>query len=177
MSVNSKEEASRPYLGSLIFTNQTLSFDGTTIQLRNVTRFSTHEVKRTHKISPALLGSSILIFFLSLSWKGLGFISFISAAIAGYGIYEYFQPKLFALVIELNSSYHHIFSSVDRTGIQEVYKRINSAMTSDKPVNTTVIFKNDQITFGDHISGDKYEFNEATINNAGSFNNNPERPL
>lgn len=173
MNVNSNKKEAKPYQGSLIFTNQTLSFNGTTIQLRNVTRFSTHEVKRTHKISLTLLLLAMVFFFLSLSWKGAGLISFISALIAGYGIYEYFRPKLYALIIELNSSYHHIFSSVDRDGIQEVYRRISLAMTSDKPVNTTVNFKSDKIIFGDHVARDKYEFNDSNIDKAGSFNNNP----
>lgn len=177
MSVNNKEEGNRPYLGSLIFTNQTLSFNGNTIQLRNVTRFGTRELKRTHKVSLVLLIASTVIFFLSLSWKGLGFISFIAAVIAGYGIYEYFRPKLYALIIELNSSYHHTFSSVDREGIAEVYRRINLAMTSEKPINTTVNFNSDKIIFGDHVARDKYEVNDSNIDKMGSFNNNSEMPV
>ncbi|WP_217603727.1 DUF6232 family protein [Chitinophaga sp. GbtcB8] len=173
MSINSREKGGSPYQGSLIFTNHTLAFNGTTIQLRNVTRFGTREIKRTHKISPILLIASAVIFFLSLSWKGLGFISFIAAAVAGYGIYEFFRPKLYALIIELNSSYHHIFSSVDRGGIEEVHRRITSAMTSDKPVNTTVNFSSDKIIFGDHVARDKYEVNDSNIDKMGSFNNNP----
>lgn len=173
MSINNRGKVASPYQGSLVFTNHTLAFNGTTIQLRNVTRFGTREIKRTHKISPILLIVSTVIFFLSLSWKGLGFISFIAAAIAGYGIYEFFRPKLYALIIELNSSYHHIFSSVDREGIEEVHRRITSAMTSDKPVNTTVNFNSDKIIFGDHVARDKYEVNDSNIDKMGSFNNNP----
>lgn len=173
MSVNSRKEGTRPYQGTLIFTNHTLAFNGTTIQLRNVTRFATREIKRAHRISPILMGASVIVFFLSLSWKGLGFISFIAAAIAGYGIYEYFRPKLYALIIELNSSYHHIFSSIDKGGIEEIHKRITLAMTSDKPVNTTVNFNSDKIVFGDHVARDKYEVNDSNIDKMGSFNNNP----
>lgn len=181
MIVNNKQdneqEGAKPYHGSLIFTNQTLAFNGTTIQLRNVTRFATREIIRKHLISPIALVISAVIFFLSLSWKGLGFISVIAASIAAYGIYEFFRPRLYALVIELNSSYHYMLSSVDKKGIQEVYGRITSAMTSEKPIHTTVNFQSDKIIFGDHVAGDKYEFNDSNINNVGPINNNSELPL
>jgi hypothetical protein len=177
MNVNNKQDnkadETKPYQGSLIFTNQTLSFKGTTIQLRNVTRFSTREVIRKHLISPIILIVSAVVFLLSLGWKGLGIISVISAAIVCYGIYEYFRPKLYALIIELNSSYYHMLSSVDRNGIEEVYGRITSAMTTEKPVNTIVNFNGDKIIFGDNIERDKYEINNSNIDKAGSFDNNP----
>lgn len=176
MSVNNGG-GNRPYHGSLVFTNHTLSFKGTTIQLKNVARFTSYEMKRFHIIPSTLLIISIIVFFLSFSWKGLGFITVISAAFAGFGIYEYFRPKLYSLIIELNSSYYYAFSSVDKEGILEVRRRLTSAMTSETPVNTTVTFNSDKIIFGDHVARDKYEVNDSKIDRMGSFNNNPETPI
>ncbi|WP_160713455.1 DUF6232 family protein [Chitinophaga solisilvae] len=176
MSVK-KEDGNNPYRGSLIFTNTTLSFEGTTIQLKNVTRFTTHEVKRYHRISPLVLLVSIIVFFLSFSWKGTGYITVISGAIAGFGIYEYFRPKLYALIIELSSASNYTFSSVDKEGIFEICRKLTSAMTSETPVNTTVTFNSDKIIFGDHVARDKYEVNNSNIAKMGSFNNNTETPI
>ncbi|RFM34673.1 DUF6232 family protein [Chitinophaga silvisoli] len=162
-----------PYLGSLIFTNQTLTFYGTTIQLRNVSRFSTHEVIRRKRVTiPAMIIAGI-IFLVTFTYK-ITLLYLVAGAIVGYGIYEYFIPKLYALFIEMNSGSQHVLSSKDKAGIFEVHRRISQAMTSDTPVNTTVTFQSDKIVFGDHINGDKYEANNSTIEKMGSFNNNPE---
>ncbi|SDG78463.1 DUF6232 family protein [Chitinophaga filiformis] len=174
---NSKGEGSKPYRGSLTFTNQTISFGGTTIQLRNVTRVGTYELKRSHRISPLALAIAVIVFFLSFSTKGWGIISILAAAIAGYGIYEYFRPKLYALIIELNSSYHYTLSSTDREGILQVRNRITSAMNATEPVNTTVNFNGDKIIFGDHVGRDKYEIHNSKIGKVGSFDNNSEKSL
>lgn len=173
MSVN-KGDGNSPYRGSLVFTNTTLSFNGTTIQLRNVTRFTADPVKRTHRIHTVVLVIAIVIFFLSLARMGL--VTIIAGAIAGYGIYEYFRPRLYALIIELNSSSRYIFSSIDKEGIWAVHRRLNAAMASDTPVNTTVTFNSDKIVFGDHVAHDKYEVNNSTIGKMGTFNNNTETP-
>ncbi|PWV50384.1 DUF6232 family protein [Chitinophaga sp. S165] len=169
--------ANSPYHGTLVFTNNTLSFNGTTIQLRNITRFTTYEVQRPHLIPPVFLIISTLVFLISFSWKGAFIITIFVGAIAGYGFYEYFRRKLYAILIELNSSSHYAFSSVDKDGISKVCERLNDAMTSDKPINTTITFHSDKIIFGDHIARDKYEFNNSNIDNAGSFDNNPKSPL
>nr|WP_295866376.1 DUF6232 family protein [uncultured Chitinophaga sp.] len=175
MGVNN-EGGNSPYQGSLIFTNTTLSFKGTTIQLKNVSRFITYNVKRSHRISPLLLIIAIVIFFLSFSSKGMGFIAIITGAIAAFGIYEYFRPKLYALELELNSSSRYTFSSTDERGIYEVHRRLTAAMMSEAPVNTTVTFNSDKIVFGDHVARDKYEVNDSTIGQMGTFNNNTETP-
>lgn len=171
MNMNNKREET-PYLGSLIFTNGALSFSGMTIQLRNVTRFAKHDIKRYHRVSLVLLIACVILFMLSLSWKGWGFLSLITALIAAYGIYEYFRPKLYALVIELSSAYRYMLSSTDKEGIEIIYAKISEAMGSPRPVNFTANFRSDKIIFGDDIAGDKYEFNDSNIDKAGSFNNN-----
>ncbi|RBL88355.1 hypothetical protein DF182_17320 [Chitinophaga flava] len=107
----------------------------------------------------------------------MGYITVITGAIAGFGIYEYFRLKLYALVIELNSSSHYTFSSVDKEGILEVCRRLTAAMTSEAPVNTTVNFNSDKIVFGDHVARDKYEVNDSNIAKMGTFNNNTETPI
>ncbi len=172
MNANKKKEKTKPYLGSLVLTNETLSFSGVTIQLRNVTRFSMHEIKRHHRVSLGLLIISAVLFLLSWSWKGWGFLSFITALITGYGIYEYFRPKLYGLVIELSSAFHYILSSTDKEGIEKVYGRISEAMRNPKRVSFAADFKPDKIIFGDYIAGDKYEVNDSNIDKMGSFNSN-----
>lgn len=171
--IGNKADQGHPYHGTLVFTNNTLSFKGTTIQLKNVTRFITYEVEPFHVIPTVLLIICSLIFLLSFSWKGMLFITIITGLIAAYGIKEYFQPKFYAIKIELTSSSQYTFSSVDKEGILEVRRRLDAAMTSDKPINTTVTFNSDKIIFGDHVARDKYEVNNSKIESLGAFNNNP----
>jgi hypothetical protein len=173
MRSNSNDQNTQPYQGSLIFTNQTLSFNGTTIQLRNVSRFSTIELIRRKRVTIPTMIIAGVIFLLTFAFS-LTIFYLIAAAIIAYGIYEYYIPKLYALVIEMNSGSQHLLSSKDKEGILEVHRRISEAMTSEQPVNTTVNFQSDKITIGDTIHGDKYEVTNSTIGKMGSFENNPE---
>lgn len=164
----------KPYQGTIVFTNQTLSFSGTTIQLRNVTRLGTYIVKQPRMPIVAMILCSFL-FIVTIMAKGLLIFAILTGAILAYGVYKNTRPKLYALLIELNSSYHHVFSSTDQDGIFEIHKEITAAMNNEKPINQTVYFKSDKIIFGDHVARDKYEVNDSTIGNMGSFENNPER--
>lgn len=174
MRSNSNDSGTQPYQGRLIITNQTLTFHGTTIQLRNVSKFSTHEMERLHLVKIPIMILAAFIFLVTFAF-GLKWIAIAAAAIVGYGIYEYFIPKVYGLIIEMNSGSRHILRSKDKNGILEVRRKISEVMISDTPVTTTINFHSDKIEFaGDRISGDKYEVNNSTIDKMGSFDNNPK---
>lgn len=166
MQKKNKDNYTKPYQGPLSFNNQTVTFGDTTIQLRNVSRLFTDEVPQPHVISPKLLLIAILVFVVTIYLKGPAFIWLIAATIIGYSVYEYARTKLYALFIEMNSSFKHYVNSKDLNGLKELQNELNEKMISNTSTTSTVYFQGDKIIFGDN-----YEVNNSDIGQMGSFDN------
>lgn len=159
---SSHEDEAEKYVGSLTFRKNTISFDGTTLLLKNVAKFEQYGIKYINSISKGLYIFSIIAAFVCLIPFPFGLIgTFIFGVIAYKGYKERNRPKLHGLTIELTSGSKHYFLSKDKKGVDNLFSTITSAIESDAPINHTFIFE------GDKIKGDKYEFNESQIEHVG----------
>jgi len=67
-------------------------------------------MERVHLVKIPIMILAAFLFLVTFSF-GLKWIAIAAAAIVGYGIYEYFIPKVYGLIIEMNSGSRHILRS------------------------------------------------------------------
>ncbi|MHA4811438.1 DUF6232 family protein [Flavitalea flava] len=155
------------YSGDLTLTNKTISFKGTTIQLKSIARFQQFELTRINSIGIPLMlvaGLAIIIFMNYLFW---GLIFIVPAALIIYaGIKERQKPKLYEIVLELASGGLHNIVSADEQGIRSLYSKIKEAMQNEEnPINYHLNFKSGKIDFN---TGDTYNVKDSQIGALGN---------
>ncbi len=156
------EDQLEKFEGSLKFRNNTITYNGTTLLIKHVTKFEEYGVKYVNSISTGWYIFSFIAAIVCLIPFPFGLIGTFIFGLIAYAAYkERRRPKLHGLTIELTSGSRHYFLSKDKKGVLVLLETIAYALENDQPINHTFIFE------GDKIKGDKYEFNDSHVERVG----------
>lgn len=184
-------------VGRFLFTKKTITYDGKTVQLSNVTRISKYNFKETHKpifrITPELMrqaGIALLVSFLA-AWFLNGYDIIVNIAtlvilgalsILGYAWYERSTKKpkdyrFYGLIIETSSGKAENLLTQNQQFIDTLFHEITRAM-NDVDFKTIVANFNDhhiQYIDNKHVEnvlGDKFQdiSGSKIINRSGNGN-------
>lgn len=152
-------------------TTNTIKYGAQIFQLRNIT-----QIRVEHWKKPPALGNIILLILLGLTWVCWFYpvlleqiyslfsskllpstwplmAGLLTLAGAGFGIWNRTQLKFYTLYIETSSASSGLFSSRDKSGIENVAQKIHAVMEErHAQLAYHVTIDQSKITIGDNIS-------------------------
>ena len=132
LSGSSSDEETE-YQGTIYFNKRTVEFSGTTLQLKNVSKFEQYGLKYVNKVSTIYLILSIILALAGLKYAPYGLVLTLFFGLNAYvGIKERMRPKLYGLTIELNSGATHHFLSKDSNGIELLFGKLTKGIENEE---------------------------------------------
>lgn len=179
-------------VGNFIFTKKTITYDGKTIQLKNVTKIQKYSFsenwKPVYKVSDDLrkkafigLGASMLVLFLLGSIQFIATIGAIAFCVAaGILIYSYnernkkkpFTENYYGLIIETSSGKSENLLTQSSQFISALFHQVTMAMNDEGPTKIVANFNSHEIRYENNstveklVVGDSFEgISDSTIYN------------
>lgn len=161
----------------LVIKNNVLRFDRISIQLSNISRVYTGEIK------PNLSLPMVAVFIVSLlllkNWPLVGFIGLVVSGLHFYNFYQAYVNKKQYLTLSLNSGQYYSILFEDKEFIEKARSAIENAF--NKNTNATINIAENKIINGDNhshtvhgdfanINSGTQKDNEINSHNSDSFN-------
>lgn len=140
------------YVGNVFFNKRTVVFSGTTVPIKNISKFEQYGLKYIHKITIVHLIVSIILAIGGAMYAPYGLILTVIFGFVIYlGVKERMRPKLYGMTIELNSGARHYFLNKDQTGIKALFEKLYRCIENEETFAVT--FVENKVTITDSNIG------------------------